>query len=322
MALCVVAVLCTPFWYSDLVLAGRFEVGVGGGGKKLVGPLAVLEYLGHVAGDFTAGFTIALGAVLILAAIGAWRLWVENRTGAILTACVLVVPLLALTLADLGDSTSPESRHLVFALPFFACLVALGLIEAARGTAVRPRRGDLRAARRRGRLGLGQDAAALRGRAFGADRGPPRGIRPGSRPAHAPTTSSSATSRSTSAPGSGTAPVSRRRSCPGRTRTSPSRFCARRRRSDEASGSSTRATRTTSRRAWRSRCASRRGSTVSRRACSAPSSSFAAGSPPARRRCSSNRREPRELVGKSLYIGDADINLVTVDRAIARLDRD
>jgi hypothetical protein len=29
-----------------------------------------------------------------------------------------------------------------------------------------------------------------------------------------------------------------------------------------------------------------------------------------------------ELVGKSLYIGDADINLVTVDRAIARLARD
>jgi hypothetical protein len=132
-ALGVVAVLCTPFWYSDLVLAGRFEVGVGGGGKKLVGPFAVLEYLGRVAGDFTAGFTIALAAVLILAAIGAWRLWVENRSGAILTACVFIVPTLALTLADLGDSTSPESRHLVFVLPFFACIVALGLIEAARG---------------------------------------------------------------------------------------------------------------------------------------------------------------------------------------------
>ena len=39
------------------------------------------------------------------------------------------------------------------------------------------------------------------------------------------------------------------------------------------------------------------------------------------RRCSSSRRGPRELVGKSLYIGDADINLVTVDRALARLSR-
>jgi hypothetical protein len=132
-ALCVVAVLCAPFWYSDLVLAGRFDVGVGGGGEKLVGPLAVIEYLGRVAGDFTAGFAIALAAVLIAAAIGAWRLWVENRPGAILTGCVLVVPTLALTLADLGDSTSPESRHLIFVLPFLACLVALGLIEAARG---------------------------------------------------------------------------------------------------------------------------------------------------------------------------------------------
>jgi hypothetical protein len=132
-ALCIVAVACAPFWYSDLVLAGRFEVGVGGGGKKLVGPFAMLEYLGRVAGDFTAGFGIALAAVLIAAAIGAWRLWVENRPGTVLTACVVIVPTLALTLADLGDSTSPESRHLVFVLPFFACLVALGLIEAARG---------------------------------------------------------------------------------------------------------------------------------------------------------------------------------------------
>ena len=29
-----------------------------------------------------------------------------------------------------------------------------------------------------------------------------------------------------------------------------------------------------------------------------------------------------QLVGKSLYIGDADVNLVTVDRALARLERE
>ncbi|MGH2920938.1 MAG: hypothetical protein ACRDKU_02595, partial [Gaiellaceae bacterium] len=28
-----------------------------------------------------------------------------------------------------------------------------------------------------------------------------------------------------------------------------------------------------------------------------------------------------QLVGKSLYMGDADVNLVTVDRALARLER-
>jgi hypothetical protein len=132
-ALAAVAVLGTPFWYSDLILAGRFDVGVGGGGQKLVGPLALLEYLGRVAGDFTAGFGVVLIAVLAAAIAGARRLWLGNRAAATLTALVIVVPTLALLLAELGDSTSPESRHLVFVLPFFACLVALGLVEGARG---------------------------------------------------------------------------------------------------------------------------------------------------------------------------------------------
>jgi Dolichyl-phosphate-mannose-protein mannosyltransferase len=135
-ALAAVAVLGVPFWYSDLVLAGRFDVGVGSGGQKLVGPFAVLEYLGRVAGDFTAGFTLALAAVLVLAAVGARRLWLGNRAAALLTAFVVAVPTAALLMAELGDSTSPESRHLIFALPFFAALVALGLVEGARGRLV------------------------------------------------------------------------------------------------------------------------------------------------------------------------------------------
>ena len=136
LALLAVAVLGTPFWYSDLILAGRFDVGVGGGGEKLVGPLALLDYLGRVAGDFTAGFTLALVAVLAAAVVGARALWLGNRSAAVLTAFVVVVPVVSLLVAELGDSTSPESRHLVFALPFFACLVALGLLEGARSRLV------------------------------------------------------------------------------------------------------------------------------------------------------------------------------------------
>jgi Dolichyl-phosphate-mannose-protein mannosyltransferase len=135
-ALAAVAILGTPFWYADLVLAGRFDVGVGGGGEKLVGPLAILDYLGRVAGDFTAGFTLALIAVLAAAVVGARRLWLGNRAGALLTALVVIVPAASLLVAELGSSTSPESRHLVFALPFFACLVALGLLEGARNRVV------------------------------------------------------------------------------------------------------------------------------------------------------------------------------------------
>jgi hypothetical protein len=121
-----------PFWYTDLVLAGRFEVGVGTGGTRLVGPLGVAEYLADVAGDFTAGYRVLLVALLALAAIGASRVWRRNPEVALLMAFVVLVPGLALLLAQFGDSTSPESRHLVFALPFFAALVGAGLLAVAR----------------------------------------------------------------------------------------------------------------------------------------------------------------------------------------------
>src|SRR4029453_5298045 len=51
-----VLVLGVPFWLTDLVLAGRFEVGVGGGGEKLGGPVAVARYLWRSLGDATAGW--------------------------------------------------------------------------------------------------------------------------------------------------------------------------------------------------------------------------------------------------------------------------
>jgi hypothetical protein len=126
-----VAVLGVPFWLTDLVLADRFDVGVGGRGEKLGGPLPVLEYLGRVAGDFTAG-PWALPVVLALAAVGAWRLGREHRRGAWLVAAVFATPTLAFLVARLGNPAAPETRHLIFALPFFAVLVAGGLVELAR----------------------------------------------------------------------------------------------------------------------------------------------------------------------------------------------
>jgi hypothetical protein len=131
-AIAAVAVLGSPFWYSDHVLAGRFDVGVGTGGQKLDGPGAVFEYLYRVAGDFTAGFTPVAIVVLAVAVVGARALWLRNRDAALLTACVVIVPTAAFIVARFGQSTSPESRHLIFVLPFFALLVALGLIDLAR----------------------------------------------------------------------------------------------------------------------------------------------------------------------------------------------
>ncbi|MHB1243195.1 MAG: hypothetical protein ACYC1P_07340, partial [Gaiellaceae bacterium] len=90
-----VAVLGIPFWLTDLVLAGRFDAGVGGGGR-----LDTADYLWQVAGDFTAGFPV-LPAVLVAAAAGFAALPRDTR---VLAACVAVVPLAALVLARSSGS--------------------------------------------------------------------------------------------------------------------------------------------------------------------------------------------------------------------------
>ena len=120
-----VAVLGTPFWITDVRLAGRFDVGVGPGGEKLGGPLSIAGYLAHVAGDFSAGWLPSLVVTLALAATGARLLVGRNRRAALLVACVFLTPTLAFAVARLGSSAAPETRHLMFALPFFALLLAV-----------------------------------------------------------------------------------------------------------------------------------------------------------------------------------------------------
>ena len=121
-----VLVLGTPFWFANLVLASRFDVGVGGGGAKLGSPFRVFPYLWRVAGDFTAGWwPVTLGAVAL---IGLGLLRLPRRT-VVLSACVLVVPTVAFLAARLGSSTSPETRHLIFAFPFALTALAVGLLR-------------------------------------------------------------------------------------------------------------------------------------------------------------------------------------------------
>jgi hypothetical protein len=121
-----VAVLGIPFWLTDLVLAGRFDAGVAGGGR-----LDMVDYVWHAAGDFTAAFPV-LPAVLVAAAAGFVALPRDTR---LLTACAAAVPLAALVVAR--SSGSPETRHLIFLLPFFALAVAAGIARLGRvwGTA-------------------------------------------------------------------------------------------------------------------------------------------------------------------------------------------
>jgi Dolichyl-phosphate-mannose-protein mannosyltransferase len=132
-AFAAVGVAGTPFWLADLRLANRFDVGVAGTESgKLGAPLPVLRYLGEVAGDFTAGWTILLVPIVALAAFGGRELWKRNRDAAVLVACVVGTPTAALLLARLGSSASPETRHLIFVVPFFMLVLAVALVSLGR----------------------------------------------------------------------------------------------------------------------------------------------------------------------------------------------
>jgi 4-amino-4-deoxy-L-arabinose transferase-like glycosyltransferase len=128
-----VGVIGTPFWLADLRLANRFDVGVTGGGRGRLGsPLPVLEYLTEVAGDFSSGWWILRIPILAVAVTGFVLLWRRRRASALLVACVVATPALAMLLARLGSSASPESRHLIFVLPFFATALAVAVVAATR----------------------------------------------------------------------------------------------------------------------------------------------------------------------------------------------
>jgi hypothetical protein len=127
-----VTLLALPLWLVYRVLAHRFDVGVtGSSGSKLGSPVDVLAYLVRVAGDFTAGWAPAVALAIAVAAVGLWTLARSRPPSAFLTALVVVVPTVALLITRSGSSVSLESRHLIFALPFFTMLVASGLLALA-----------------------------------------------------------------------------------------------------------------------------------------------------------------------------------------------
>ncbi len=127
-----VALIGAPFWWSDLVLAGRFDAGVGSG-QKLGSATSVLDYLEHAAGDFSSGYRGALIVVLLLALGGLVRLWRDRPRSALLSVLVIATPALVLTFAHANsNAAAPESRHLIFALPFFTLLVGAGLTGLTR----------------------------------------------------------------------------------------------------------------------------------------------------------------------------------------------
>lgn len=124
-----VVVLGVPFWLTDLVLAGRFEVGVGGGGAKLGGPMSVAHYLWSTAGDASSGWWPVTLAVLALAGFGVARM---TRDARLLVLAMVAAPVAAFLLARMGGAAAPESRHLIFVAPLLSLATAHGLVSATR----------------------------------------------------------------------------------------------------------------------------------------------------------------------------------------------
>jgi hypothetical protein len=123
-----VVVLGSPMWRSDFVLAERFDVGVGRGGAKLHGPLSVLRYLRQVAADFTAGYRLALALAICGAAVGLWRIARSRPQSGLFIGCLFAVPVTMFLVGRFGNSSSPETRHLIFAAPLFALCVGAGAL--------------------------------------------------------------------------------------------------------------------------------------------------------------------------------------------------
>jgi hypothetical protein len=92
----------------------------------------VLHYFWWVAGDFSAGHYAWSTPVLVLALGGAILLGRRRRESILLVGCIVLVPALGFTVATLRSTTSPEARHLIFALPFFSLLLAVGLVGMGR----------------------------------------------------------------------------------------------------------------------------------------------------------------------------------------------
>jgi hypothetical protein len=130
-AFAAVVLLAIPLWRSSLVLADRLEVGAGSGGG-LRTPHQVFTYLWHVAGDSSAGYTGVLLIVFLFGIMGLVWLAQVRRRSALLTVCVVITPMLFFLVGRFGGSSAPQSRHLIFVLPFFALAAGSGIVAASR----------------------------------------------------------------------------------------------------------------------------------------------------------------------------------------------
>jgi Dolichyl-phosphate-mannose-protein mannosyltransferase len=131
-AFAAVGLLAIPLWRASLVLADRYGVVDGSGHGALSTPHQVFAYLWHAAGDSSAGYAGVLVAVLLLALAGLGVLARERPPSALLVACAVLAPTLFFLIGKFGGSSAPQSRHLIFLLPFFTISTGCGIVGLSR----------------------------------------------------------------------------------------------------------------------------------------------------------------------------------------------
>jgi hypothetical protein len=131
--LCAIPVVAaTPFWIADFVLRARFDVGVGGGGSSLGSLHGISRFLLTSFRDATSWHGAAFWIAAVLAPAGAFL--VARASGAaerVLLLASFVLPIVALLGARADSQVSPETRHLIFLLPFLDLFVAAALVRGA-----------------------------------------------------------------------------------------------------------------------------------------------------------------------------------------------
>lgn len=130
LSLLAVVVLATPLWLAYARLSERYR-SAPDEDRGGLGPTELARYVRRVLGDFSVGWAPGFLLVLAVAGLGLAVLARTRPRAAVLAAIVVPLAALDLVVGRVFGTTQAGTRHLIFALPFFAMLVAAGLLKAA-----------------------------------------------------------------------------------------------------------------------------------------------------------------------------------------------
>jgi dolichyl-phosphate-mannose-protein mannosyltransferase len=128
-SLLAVAVLATPLWLGYARLSERYR-SAPDEDRGGLGPTELARYVRRVLGDFSVGWTPGFLLLVAAAGLGLAVLARTRPRAAVLAAIVVPLAAFDLIVGRVFGTTQAGTRHLIFALPFFAMLVAAGLLRA------------------------------------------------------------------------------------------------------------------------------------------------------------------------------------------------